>query len=360
MNSNDVGNFIKKLREEKGWTQEDLAQKIPIGRGAVSKWERGVTLPDISVLTCLSKVFNVSTDELLAGERNTSINVALELYKDRNKNRKYYKVSIIIIISLIFLFLSYYFINQYKSVKVYTISGNFEIKNGIFLVTNEKVYFNLGEITNKINKDITTIELYYYDDSEILVSSTNSESLLIYDTNGYNEFFDFTILNKIMKNLYIKVYYEDTFDKITLSLKKDYVNDNILFFDNSKISNQSFKSKANKIYDFKKYINAIKIKYTKNNDAYFFEINKNNKNIKLKYLMDTQILNVLVSQNDIVQEEYIYDLTNELIDYRNTNNNQDQFVSLNLKCECILNNCNSYDFSSVCSNLENMILDSIE
>ena len=45
MNSDNIGKFIKKLREEFCLTQEELANKVHIGREAVSKWERGKTTP---------------------------------------------------------------------------------------------------------------------------------------------------------------------------------------------------------------------------------------------------------------------------------------------------------------------------
>ena len=69
MNQYSVGRFIAKLRKEKNLTQRDLAEKLGITNQAVSKWERGENLPDISILMELAKIFNVTVDELLKGER---------------------------------------------------------------------------------------------------------------------------------------------------------------------------------------------------------------------------------------------------------------------------------------------------
>lgn len=65
------GNFLSELRKEKGFTQRELAEKLFVSDKAVSKWERGQSLPDISLLTPLSQLLGVSVAELLKGERLT-------------------------------------------------------------------------------------------------------------------------------------------------------------------------------------------------------------------------------------------------------------------------------------------------
>lgn len=65
------GLFITELRKEKGFTQQELADKLFVSNKAVSKWERGQSLPDISLLTTLAELLGVSVTELLKGERLT-------------------------------------------------------------------------------------------------------------------------------------------------------------------------------------------------------------------------------------------------------------------------------------------------
>ena len=60
MNTEKIGLFIKELRNEKKLTQKELAEELSITVQAVSKWERGKVLPDISYLEDLSKIFEVS------------------------------------------------------------------------------------------------------------------------------------------------------------------------------------------------------------------------------------------------------------------------------------------------------------
>lgn len=56
---------IIELRKEKGWSQEDFAEKLDVSRQAISRWENGTALPDAQNLLGISKLFNVSADYLL-------------------------------------------------------------------------------------------------------------------------------------------------------------------------------------------------------------------------------------------------------------------------------------------------------
>lgn len=63
------GQFLNQLRREKGWTQKDLAERLYVSDKAVSKWERGLSLPDVSLLLPLAEKLGVSVTELLEGRR---------------------------------------------------------------------------------------------------------------------------------------------------------------------------------------------------------------------------------------------------------------------------------------------------
>ena len=66
MEQEKIGKFIKKLRKENNLTQKDLADKYGVTYQAVSKWETGKNIPDISLLKEISKHFNVNIEDLLA------------------------------------------------------------------------------------------------------------------------------------------------------------------------------------------------------------------------------------------------------------------------------------------------------
>lgn len=56
------------LRKEKGWSQEDFAEKLDVSRQAISRWENGTALPDAQNILQISKLFGVSADYLLNDE----------------------------------------------------------------------------------------------------------------------------------------------------------------------------------------------------------------------------------------------------------------------------------------------------
>ena len=64
-----IGRFIATCRKEKNITQEQLAEKLNITDRAVSKWERGLSLPDADKMLDLCKLLNINVNELLNGEK---------------------------------------------------------------------------------------------------------------------------------------------------------------------------------------------------------------------------------------------------------------------------------------------------
>ena len=191
VNQEKIGKFIADLRKNKNLTQEQLAEQLNIGREAVSKWERGKTLPDYNVLKDLSNFFNISVDEILAGEKHPTESIALELYKERVKLKRKISYTVIVCFLLVILFLGYYFFNQFKSVNIYIISGennNFELSNSLLVKTNENIYFNLN-INSKLDYTIDNMELYSLLNGEKqFITESNDNNLFFIDYNGYNEY----------------------------------------------------------------------------------------------------------------------------------------------------------------------------
>ena len=71
MDKEKFGAFVAQLRRERGLTQKELADKLYISNKAVSKWETGVSIPDVGLLIPLSEVLGVTVTELLSGERQS-------------------------------------------------------------------------------------------------------------------------------------------------------------------------------------------------------------------------------------------------------------------------------------------------
>ncbi|MBQ9983510.1 MAG: helix-turn-helix transcriptional regulator [Lachnospiraceae bacterium] len=69
MEKEKMGEFILALRKEHGMTQKEMADALGLTDKAISKWERGLSYPDISMLEPIAVLFEVSVMELLKGER---------------------------------------------------------------------------------------------------------------------------------------------------------------------------------------------------------------------------------------------------------------------------------------------------
>ena len=68
-----IGNFLKKLRKEKGITQEQLAEILNVSGRTVSRWETGNNMPDISILVDIADYYDISIPEIISGERKSEI-----------------------------------------------------------------------------------------------------------------------------------------------------------------------------------------------------------------------------------------------------------------------------------------------
>ena len=65
MNMNIISKYLHFLRRSHNYTQDDLAKKLGISRQAVSKWETGAAIPDLEVLLKISKLYNITINDIL-------------------------------------------------------------------------------------------------------------------------------------------------------------------------------------------------------------------------------------------------------------------------------------------------------
>ena len=124
MDQEKIGKFIAKLRKEKNMTQNELAQKLGITDRAISKWENGRGMPDLSLLTPLCEILGVSINELLSGERldkkdyqekleENFINT-IDYIDKKNVKSNTIKSIIWLVIGIIGIGLSQFLINDYE------------------------------------------------------------------------------------------------------------------------------------------------------------------------------------------------------------------------------------------------------
>lgn len=83
VNSYVTGTAIKNLREKQNLTQGQLAEKIGVSDKAVSKWETGKGLPDVSLLKPLAEALSISVIELMNGEHITNKNISANMVRSK-------------------------------------------------------------------------------------------------------------------------------------------------------------------------------------------------------------------------------------------------------------------------------------
>ena len=112
MNQEKIGKFISTMRKKKDLTQEQLAEKLNVSKNAVSKWERGLNLPDASIMQDVCSILDISLNELFAGEKlnkdeqiKHSEQTIINILKNQKHRNKIYKIclSILIVVVLIII-----------------------------------------------------------------------------------------------------------------------------------------------------------------------------------------------------------------------------------------------------------------
>ena len=83
MNQYVTGAVIKELREKKGLTQAELAEKLFVSDKTVSKWEMGKGYPDITLLEPIAQALQVSVTELLSGKAVSNANVSANILRSK-------------------------------------------------------------------------------------------------------------------------------------------------------------------------------------------------------------------------------------------------------------------------------------
>ena len=94
MDQEKIGKFIKDLRIKNNLTQKEFADKYNVTYQAVSKWENGKNMPDLSLLKEICKDFDVSLDDLFNGEKSVKKSYKKYIIIYKNTNLKIHKYPI--------------------------------------------------------------------------------------------------------------------------------------------------------------------------------------------------------------------------------------------------------------------------
>lgn len=149
MDFDKIGEVIKKIRQENNMTQKEFAEKYNVSFQAVSKWECGKNIPDITLLKQISEDYNISLDELIKGNK----------FKNKNKNNKYF-IFIIIFVVLITLLIIFMLSRNNSNIEFKTISStcnDFKISGSIAYNKNNS-HLHLNNIVYCGGDDYVTYE----------------------------------------------------------------------------------------------------------------------------------------------------------------------------------------------------------
>ena len=175
MDNNKIGKFIASRRKELGLTQQNLADKLFVTDKAISKWERGINLPDITLLDKLSKILNVDIKDILTGEigSNKQINIEEDLARikkelseaNKKKKNKFIIIVIILLILIIYILLRNMSLGyNIKSVNYSNREINIGVPKTSFIMKhNDKSYSyknlrNSHIVENEIKKYLKTLK----------------------------------------------------------------------------------------------------------------------------------------------------------------------------------------------------------
>lgn len=166
MDLDKVGTYIAQKRKEKKLTQEKLGELLgDVSGKTISKWERGINAPDISLLKKLSDILEVDIVEILNGQDNDNTNSqdtiveSIEYYTNKTKNT-YIKIIVDIIVTILFLLLIIFLVNNYNKVRIYHLTSKNKnyIIEGFIMYNQERNIIVIRNIDLKDSNIGTNLE----------------------------------------------------------------------------------------------------------------------------------------------------------------------------------------------------------
>ena len=191
MRKEEISKFLKELRLNKNISQEELAKDLHVDRSLISKWERGICLPDITMLKELSNYYNLDISEIIKGKKSI------------NKKCIIIPVCLVIVILLIIVFKNVYLGYKIINIDYNYDSNNQEIKLGIpkmsFMMKNNDRSFSFKNLRggnvleSEIKKYLKTLKystcndtIYYFDEkSNISIINYRVKDKILYSNIEY-------------------------------------------------------------------------------------------------------------------------------------------------------------------------------
>ena len=327
MNMNKMAKFLKKLREDRGLTQEQLGEIINVSRSLISKWENGNKMPAVECLRALSKFYDITIDEIIFGERKTKEN-ALEIDSlsatiitdSRRKFDLACKAFSGVILILLFIIFGAYFILNYNAYKLYSVGAkgeNFVVKNTLMFITKNESYIQFGNITDSDGDDTTYdgYKFYALDGDKKIVLSNREDNALLRDFDNKDNYLNFSNLEKYIDDLYVDIYYDDKIETLKLNANLEMSNNKIFNFNNRNASSINKAKTKNNNKNLPTFISE-NFTYDEDKNVYKYETNINNEKVMINYNQNIKNLVILRENLKIIYEDEsknltIYDINQE-------------------------------------------------
>lgn len=315
MNNKKRGAFLKKARERKNLTQEELGALIYYSDKTISAWEKGIYTPsDYDTIIRLAEVLDIPPLSIIYGEENTTEEEQIYSYLNYKEQTrlKILIISIVFLITLITILVSFYLTNLKDTTKMYSITTDREdiiLKDSFYLSNKRTSVLSLNKILIMNNKySVKHIELYYLDNNKkIKIVSGPNENYYLENNNLIDEY---NIKDLVKKNLYLIIKTNNNEEiKSSVLLNKRHK----LFYKEETIQDDKDKKyitleKMGFIYQDNQYVlqeDNITIRFNKNGILYLTKENKDNNEYLTKRINDKNIIYKKMFINGKYQEKNI-------------------------------------------------------
>lgn len=228
-----MGNYIKLRREKMGLTQKKLGEKLNVDNKIISKWERGVSAPDISILKDLAIALDTTVVNILDGndhQKSDADKTYLSAFNFYIKEHKKKLALVVVVFLMLFVFIGVgiHFYESYNNFFVYEIGTDdedFGVGGYLILNTNKKMIFingiNYNDVYTGTVKELNPIKVevsLMYGNEKICaegISRMQDEELYFndllsgikIDLNKYDSEAINSISKKDLDNLYLEINY---------------------------------------------------------------------------------------------------------------------------------------------------------
>lgn len=336
MDNKKIGSFISERRKEQGMNQKELAQKLCVTDKAVSKWETGRGVPDISILTPLAETLGVTVGEILSGERKPAEAVENDDEKiiKKLKIKRYIKFAVEFVITIVFAQIVYMYFDTFNDFRnvidayLHRDEIEFLALSSIIFIALFLIWilvFGICAFLKKKAEVLKTIIIC----TVVSFFIGSSVHMAYLEDNRHAEIFD----KPIDSVSYIS--YEDFFDnaydtQITIKDTNEYIIENYSAYFSSKVEDKEYnfvntdcvtsseESVIKKYYDEKRTIYTRDCEYSDIDNSlceqlgiaegYYTTNNYSNCDIELHIIKDKSCYDIEISNKNIIDDQIIKEI----------------------------------------------------